>query len=147
MVPKKIKSKRVRTAHKHRILGRIRDHHRKERRAARKSPGKHNSKFLNQLEAIISNNMHLVETKKDPGIPNEWPFKEELLNEIQAQKNEAEEEKLRDKQVQQAERAKAKKAAKKAEVAENIAAAKAAAAAAARAAVVVDKKPKKTSKK
>jgi hypothetical protein len=32
--------------------------------------------------------MHLVETKKDPGIPNEWPFKEELLNEIQAQKNE-----------------------------------------------------------
>ncbi|KAK4511104.1 uncharacterized protein ATC70_012315 [Mucor velutinosus] len=129
MVPKKIKSKRVRTAHKHRILGRIRDHHRKERRAARKNPGKHNK------------------TKKDPGIPNEWPFKEELLNEIQAQKNEAEEEKLRNKQIQQAERAKAKKAAKKAEVAENIAAAKAAAAAAARAAVVVDKKPKKTSKK
>jgi len=30
----------------------------------------------------------LLETKKDPGIPNEWPFKEELLNEIQAQKNE-----------------------------------------------------------
>lgn len=30
----------------------------------------------------------MTETKKDPGIPNEWPFKEELLNEIQAQKNE-----------------------------------------------------------
>lgn len=59
----------------------------------------------------------------------------------------AEEEKLRNKQVQQAERAKAKKAAKKAEIAENIAAAKAAATAAARAATVVDKKPKKGSKK
>lgn len=30
----------------------------------------------------------LIEVKKDPGIPNEWPFKEELLNEIEAQKNE-----------------------------------------------------------
>lgn len=40
-----IKSKRVRTAHKHRILGRIRDHHRKERRAAKRNPGQHNSKL------------------------------------------------------------------------------------------------------
>lgn len=112
MVPKKIKSKRVRTAHKHRILSRIKDHHRKERRAAKKNPGKINK------------------TKKDPGIPNEWPFKEELLNEIEAQKNEIEEEKKRNKLAAQAARAKAKKAAKKAETAANIAAATAAAKAA-----------------
>ncbi|CEP17219.1 hypothetical protein [Parasitella parasitica] len=129
MVPKKIKSKRVRLAHKHRILGRIKDHHRKERRAARKNPSQHNK------------------TKKDPGIPNEWPFKEELLNEIQAQKNQDEEEKQKTKELQRAERAQAKKAAKKAEIAENIAAAKAAAAAAARAASVTDKKIKKSGKK
>ncbi|KAI8087904.1 GNL3L/Grn1 putative GTPase-domain-containing protein [Gilbertella persicaria] len=113
MVPKKVKSKRVTLHRKHRILGKIKEAHRKEKRAAKKNPSAHHNK-----------------TKKDPGIPNEWPFKEQILNEIQAQKNEAEEEKLRRKQMQQVERAKAKKAAKKAEIASNIAAAKAAKAAA-----------------
>ncbi|KAI8348459.1 GNL3L/Grn1 putative GTPase-domain-containing protein [Choanephora cucurbitarum] len=114
MVPKKQKSKRVTLHRKHRILGKIKEAHRKEKRAAKKNPSAHHHK-----------------PKKDPGIPNEWPFKEELLNEIQAQKNEAEEEKLRRRQALQVERAKAKKAAKKAEIASNIAAAKAAKAAAA----------------
>ncbi|CAO3626156.1 unnamed protein product [Mucor hiemalis] len=128
MVPKKVKSKRVRTAHKHRILSRIKDHHRKERRAAKKNPGKLN---------------------KDPGIPNEWPFKEELLNEIEAQKNEIEDEKKRNRVAAQALRAKAKKAAKKAETAANIAAATAAAKAAKAAAEVKTeaKASKRSSKK
>ncbi|KAI9471027.1 MAG: GNL3L/Grn1 putative GTPase-domain-containing protein [Benjaminiella poitrasii] len=108
MVPKKPQSKRKRLAHKYRIAGRIKDAQRKERRAAKQSPSKHHK------------------TKKDPGIPNEWPFKEELLNEIQSQKIQAEEEKLKNKQKAQTERAKAKKAARKAEIAANIAAAKAA---------------------
>lgn len=86
-----IKSKRVRTAHKHRILSRIKDHHRKERRAAKKNPGKINSEsfflYSSSMYTHILNSLS-AETKKDPGIPNEWPFKEELLNEIEAQKNE-----------------------------------------------------------
>jgi hypothetical protein len=41
-----IKSKRVRIAHKHRILGRIKDHQRKERRAARKNPSQQHSKSI-----------------------------------------------------------------------------------------------------
>ncbi|KAI7902401.1 GNL3L/Grn1 putative GTPase-domain-containing protein, partial [Cokeromyces recurvatus] len=120
-------SKRIRLAHKYRIAGRIKDAHRKERRAAKKNPSTHHK------------------AKKDPGIPNEWPFKEELLNEIQAQKLQAEEEKLKNKQKTQVEKAKAKKAARKAEIAANIAAAKAAKAAAQAAISASDEK--KASKK
>jgi hypothetical protein len=32
--------------------------------------------------------MCFIEAKKDPGIPNNWPFKEEMLNEIEAQRQE-----------------------------------------------------------
>lgn len=38
------------------------------------------------IECIVWFIDYCLETKKDPGIPNEWPFKEELLNEIQQQK-------------------------------------------------------------
>ncbi|GAA5813802.1 hypothetical protein MFLAVUS_007289 [Mucor flavus] len=130
MVPKKIQSKRVRTAHKHRILKRIVDHHRKERRSAKKNPGKFNK------------------PKKDPGIPNAWPFKEELLNELEALKNQDENEKQRMRLANQVERAKAKKVAKKEEIAANIAASTAAAKVAkhAKEAKVTAKEAKSTAK-
>ncbi|KAI8981513.1 GNL3L/Grn1 putative GTPase-domain-containing protein [Pilobolus umbonatus] len=70
MVPKKPKSKRLRLAHKNRISKRIKDSQRKSRREAKKNPSKHNK------------------TKKDPGIPNNWPFKEEMLNQIEQEKME-----------------------------------------------------------
>jgi nuclear GTP-binding protein len=38
-----------------------------------------------------------IESKKDPGIPNLWPFKEKLLQEIEAKKQKAEDEKARQK--------------------------------------------------
>ncbi|KAI8889794.1 GNL3L/Grn1 putative GTPase, partial [Backusella circina FSU 941] len=63
-------SKRGRMAHRYRIKKRINDHQRKERRAAKANPSKHKK------------------AKKDPGIPNNWPFKEEMLNEIEAQRQE-----------------------------------------------------------
>ncbi|EIE82740.1 hypothetical protein G6F46_000171 [Rhizopus delemar] len=81
MVPKKRQSKRVRMAHRYRIAGRIKDHQRKERRGEKKNPKSYRK------------------SKKDPGIPNNWPFKEELLNEVEKQRQEAEEEKRKKKEM------------------------------------------------
>ncbi|KAG1469640.1 hypothetical protein G6F56_003144 [Rhizopus delemar] len=94
MVPKKRLSKRKRLGHKYRIAGRIKDHQRKERRGEIKMKGNRKS-------------------KKDPGIPNNWPFKEELLNEVEKQRQDAEEEKKRQRELTIQKRAAAKKASKK----------------------------------
>ena len=51
---------------KHKIEKKIREHHRKQRRDAKRNPHKYK--------------------KKDPGIPNSWPFKEQLLREQQARR-------------------------------------------------------------
>jgi nuclear GTP-binding protein len=53
----------------------IAEHHKKLRKEAKKNPNKRSK------------------LKKDPGIPNLWPFKEELMDQIQTDKIRAEEEK------------------------------------------------------
>ncbi|RLO12966.1 hypothetical protein DYB28_002501 [Aphanomyces astaci] len=58
MVKKKTKSKRLSLHKKYKILRKVREHKRKERKSDRQGAGK---------------------KKKTPGIPNNWPFKEELL--------------------------------------------------------------------
>ena len=60
------KSKRQPLKDKHKIEKKIREHHRKQRRDAKRNPHKYK--------------------KKDPGIPNSWPFKEQLLREQQARR-------------------------------------------------------------
>lgn len=66
-IPKK-KSKRLLVKDKHKIAKKVRQHHQKQRRQAKKDPNsvKH----------------------KDPGIPNSWPFKQELLAEIESGREE-----------------------------------------------------------
>jgi GNL3L/Grn1 putative GTPase len=51
-------------------------------------------------------------SKKDPGIPNSWPFKEQLLNEIEERKQRMAQEKEDKKKATQAKRQKAKEAKK-----------------------------------
>ena len=53
------KSKRQTLHNKHKIERKVREHHRKQRRDAKRNPQKHK--------------------KKDPGIPNSWPFKAQML--------------------------------------------------------------------
>lgn len=62
-IPKK-KSKRLLVKDKHKITRKVAQHHKKQRREAKKNP----NKFKH----------------KDPGIPNSWPFKQELLAEMES---------------------------------------------------------------
>ncbi|CAB4384524.1 unnamed protein product [Rhizophagus irregularis] len=78
MVRKKTKSKRMTCARRYKNQKNINEHKRKERREARKNP---KSRKL----------------KKDPGIPNLYPFKDQLLNKIEQQKRKLEDEKQRQK--------------------------------------------------
>lgn len=57
----KSKSKRMTLKQKHKILRKVREHHKKKRRDERKNGPK---KF------------------KDPGLPSAWPYKEELVKEF-----------------------------------------------------------------
>ena len=57
---KKSKSKRQTLKNKYKVLKKVKEHHRKKRKEAKKN-GTHNK------------------GPKDPGIPNNWPFKEELI--------------------------------------------------------------------
>ncbi|DBA05254.1 TPA: hypothetical protein N0F65_007416 [Lagenidium giganteum] len=61
MVKKKYKSKRLTLHKKYKIARKVREHKRQERKKERLHPTK----------------------KKDPGIPNNWPFKEELLLQVE----------------------------------------------------------------
>lgn len=67
---KKSKSKRVTLRQKYKVLRKVREHHRKKRKEAKK-------------------NGSLRKAPKDPGIPNAWPFKDELINQLKAQKERA----------------------------------------------------------
>lgn len=62
MVKKKGKSKRLSLHKKYKIARKVREHKRNERKKEKAGLGK---------------------KKKDPGIPNNWPFKEELLNQVE----------------------------------------------------------------
>ncbi|KAJ1631502.1 GNL3L/Grn1 putative GTPase-domain-containing protein [Pavlovales sp. CCMP2436] len=61
-IPKK-KSKRILIKDQNKIARKVRQHHKKQRREAKKNPNKFKP--------------------KDPGIPNSWPFKQELLAEME----------------------------------------------------------------
>lgn len=76
MVPKKAKSKRVSAAKRYKIEKKVAEHHRKQRREAKKNP---------QPKRL----------KKDPGIPNLFPFKDKLLQQAEESKRKAAEEKER----------------------------------------------------
>lgn len=67
---KKSKSKRTTLKQKYKILRKVKEHHRKKRKEARKLG-------LKKREP------------KDPGIPNAWPFKQELIEQLAAQKERA----------------------------------------------------------
>ena len=67
MVKKKSKSKRTSLGDKYKIQKRTTEKHRKDRKALKKL-GPNGAK------------------KKDPGIPNSWPFKEEMLREVEKAK-------------------------------------------------------------
>ncbi|RLN51005.1 hypothetical protein BBJ29_009946 [Phytophthora kernoviae] len=62
MVKKKGKSKRLSLHKKYKIAAKVREHKRQERKSERANAHK---------------------KKKDPGIPNNWPFKEELLLQVE----------------------------------------------------------------
>ncbi|KAI9232652.1 MAG: guanine nucleotide-binding protein-like 3, N-terminal domain-containing protein, partial [Podila humilis] len=72
-------SKRIPANHRYKIEKRVKDHHRKLRKDAKSNPNAHHK------------------NKKDPGIPNNYPFKEQLLQQIADQKLKAAEEKERQK--------------------------------------------------
>ncbi|KAL1914522.1 uncharacterized protein VTP21DRAFT_8236 [Calcarisporiella thermophila] len=98
MVPKKGKSKRMSASKRYKILKRVAEHHRKLRKEAKKNPHKHKQ-------------------KKDPGIPANYPYKEQLLAQIEAAKRDSANEKLlreeRQRQFAQQEKKKQKKKQKK----------------------------------
>ncbi|CAM0955814.1 unnamed protein product [Alopecurus aequalis] len=66
---KKSKSKRVTLKAKHKVLRKVKEHHRKKRKEARKDGKNHKSR-----------------AEKDPGIPNEWPFKEQELKNLEVRR-------------------------------------------------------------
>ena len=63
----KSRSKRISLKQKYKAIKKVREHHRKARKEAKKGGGKRRA-------------------RKDPGIPSTWPFKEALLKEMQARK-------------------------------------------------------------
>lgn len=83
---KKRASKRVKIAQREKIKKKVKEHKRKTRRDERRST---------QWKS---------KAKKDPGIPNSFPYKEQLLNEIETKRRIAEEEKLARKAEKLAER-------------------------------------------
>lgn len=62
---KKRASKRLGVAQREKVKKKVSEHHRKQRKAAKKNP---------QWKSKL---------RKDPGIPNSYPFKEQLLQEIE----------------------------------------------------------------
>ncbi len=72
MVKKKSKSKRVTLKQKYKIEKRVKEHHRRLNKETNRAKSK----------GLLTGK----KKAKDPGIPNEWPFKEDLLKEIERAK-------------------------------------------------------------
>eukprot|EP00850_Spirogloea_muscicola_P021497 SM000251S08828 [mRNA] locus=s251:150151:154004:- [translate_table: standard] len=72
---KKSKSKRMPLRKKYKILKKVKEHHKKAAKEAKKQAGKKQHKVL-----------------KDPGIPSEWPFREQELALLEQRKQRAAEE-------------------------------------------------------
>ncbi|KAI4356226.1 hypothetical protein L6164_000265 [Bauhinia variegata] len=87
---KKSKSKRVSLKKKYKIIRKVKEHHRKKAKEAKK----------------LSFRKQKVE--KDPGIPNDWPFKEQELKALEARRARAIEE-LEQKKAERKERARKRK--------------------------------------
>ncbi|XP_010464304.1 PREDICTED: guanine nucleotide-binding protein-like NSN1 [Camelina sativa] len=88
---KKSKSKRVTLKQKHKVLRKVKEHHKKKAKDAKKLG-------LNRKPRV----------EKDPGIPNDWPFKEQELKALEVRRARALEE-LEQKKVARKERAKKRK--------------------------------------
>ncbi|GAB4841302.1 Guanine nucleotide-binding protein-like nsn1 [Ancistrocladus abbreviatus] len=88
---KKSKSKRVSLRTKYKIIRKVKEHHRKKAKEAKKL-GLHKRKKV----------------EKDPGIPNDWPFKEQELKALEARRARALEE-LEQKKAARKERARLRK--------------------------------------
>ncbi|KAL6338362.1 hypothetical protein AAG906_018733 [Vitis piasezkii] len=88
---KKSKSKRVPLKKKYKIIRKVKEHQRKKAKEAKKLGGKHKNKV-----------------EKDPGIPNDWPFKEQELKALEARRARALEE-LEQKKAARKERAQKRK--------------------------------------
>jgi len=69
------KSKRISLKKKYKIIRKVKEHHRKKAKEAKKLG-------LNKKKKV----------EKDPGIPNEWPFKEQELKALEARRARALEE-------------------------------------------------------
>ncbi|KAL9188796.1 hypothetical protein ACHAXT_007174 [Thalassiosira profunda] len=84
MVKKKGKSKRISLKDKYKIQRRVVETHRKNRKQAKRDA----------KAGIVRHDKR----RKDPGIPNSWPFKQELLQNIQREKERAEARKLEERE-------------------------------------------------
>mmetsp|Transcript_7990 Transcript_7990/g.16914 ORF Transcript_7990/g.16914 Transcript_7990/m.16914 type:complete len:583 (+) Transcript_7990:194-1942(+) len=84
MVKKKGKSKRTTLKDKYKIQRRVVETHRKNRKQAKRDA----------KAGIVRHD----KKKKDPGIPNSWPFKQELLQNIRQAKERDEQRKLEEKE-------------------------------------------------
>ncbi|KAK9057426.1 hypothetical protein SSX86_022261 [Deinandra increscens subsp. villosa] len=69
---KKSKSKRVTLKQKHKVIKKVKEHHKKKAKEAKKLG-------LNKKARV----------EKDPGIPNDWPFKEQELKALEARRAKA----------------------------------------------------------
>jgi len=87
MKVQKKKSKRLPLRQKYKVERKVREHKRQVRKDARLNPA--GSKL-----------------KKDPGIPNLWPFKEQMLERLKAQQERAKDDKVRSKEIKKQEKAK-----------------------------------------
>ncbi|KAI3787888.1 hypothetical protein L2E82_00383 [Cichorium intybus] len=88
---KKSKSKRVTLKQKHKVIKKVKEHHKKKAKEAKKLG-------LNKRPKV----------EKDPGIPNDWPFKEQELKALEARRTKALEE-IEQKKAARKERAKKRK--------------------------------------
>lgn len=88
---KKSKSKRISLKQKHKIIRKVKEHHKKKAKEAKKLGVNHKRKV-----------------EKDPGIPNDWPFKEQELKALEARRARALEE-LEQKKAARKERAQKRK--------------------------------------
>ncbi|XP_019196647.1 PREDICTED: guanine nucleotide-binding protein-like NSN1 [Ipomoea nil] len=90
---KKSKSKRVSLKNKYKVIRKVKEHHKKKAKEAKKAQ---------------KSGPHCKKVEKDPGIPNEWPFKEQELKALEDRRNRALEE-LEQKKAARKERAKKRK--------------------------------------
>ncbi len=86
----KKKSKRIPTMQRVKAEKKLREHNRKVRKDKRKNPGKY------------------AKSKKDPGVPNECPFKEKVLQEVEQAKHQKQAEKDKRREDAKKRRAEAK---------------------------------------